>query len=285
MTTLDNECQRFLTELRLCLSPTTYVRKKNELEGFVRHLETARKHYAAVKKQDIERYLLALPRTKARRQQIVCTLRAFYRFLRFDPSVNPASDITFLPAKEKRLPHVPGKAAVITSIARLSDEQTEIALRNRVMAELAYGSGLRRAELRRLDIEDIDLEDSSAHIAGKGGKDRVVPLTAKAVELIRGYLEVRRAYRGPLLASCRGRRLGLQGVYDVFREKAGIRPHLMRHACATHMLKNGCNLRIIQELLGHSRLTTAQIYTHISKDELRAVIQRMHPRRTSRFLP
>ncbi|MBD3316606.1 MAG: tyrosine-type recombinase/integrase [Chitinivibrionales bacterium] len=283
-TTLDAEAARFLAQLRLAVSPTTYARKKNELEGFLRHYIPERRHYTAVTKSDIEHYLLAVPRTKARRQQITCTLRDFYRFLGFNPAANPAADITFLPAKEQRLPHVPGKAAVKRSIAGLAADGTEMALRNRLMAELAYGSGLRRAELRKLDIEDIDLEDSVAHVAGKGGKDRTVPLTATAIAVLREYLAVRRAYRGPLLASCRGGRLGVQGVYDVLRHKAGIRPHLMRHACATHMLKNGCNLRIIQELLGHSRLTTVQFYTHVDKDDLRAVIRRMHPRESNRSL-
>ncbi|MBD3314622.1 MAG: tyrosine-type recombinase/integrase [Chitinivibrionales bacterium] len=283
-TTLDTDAARFLAQVRLAVTPTTYVRKRNELEGFLRHCIAKRKHYTAATKDDIERYLLARPRTRARRLQITCTLRDFYRFLGFEPPANPAADITFLPAKVQRLPHVPGKAAVKRSIAGLTADGTEMALRNRLMAELAYGSGLRRAELRKLDIEDIDLEESVAHVAGKGGKDRTVPLTATAVAILREYLALRRAHRGPLLVAATGRRLSLQRTYEVFRDKAGIRPHLMRHACATHMLKNGCNLRIIQELLGHSRLTTAQIYTHIEKNDLRAVIDRMHPRKSNRFL-
>lgn len=145
------------------------------------------------------------------------------------------------------------------------------------MAELAYGSGLRRGELERLNIEDIDLENGTAQVRGKGGKMRIVPLTAITIEFIRRVIADRKAYRGPLLVSFTGRRLGGGAIGWIFAEKIGIRPHLLRHACATHMLRNGCNLRVIQDLLGHARLTTTMLYTHINKRDLQKVVNGFHP--------
>ena len=115
-------------------------------------------------------------------------------------------------------------------------------------------------------------------MTGKGNKTRNVPLTEKTLSLIREYLSDRKAYRGPFFLTVFGRRLGKQTVYHILKEQAGMHPHLLRHACATHMLTNGCNIRVIQELLGHQRLTSTMIYTHINKEQLRNVLLAKHPR-------
>jgi site-specific recombinase XerC len=132
--------------------------------------------------------------------------------------------------------------------------------------------------LRRVNVEDLDLEDRSIRVTGKGSKMRIVPITTTAADVARQYLSIRHASRGPLLVSYTGRRLSCGGVYMVMRERVGIRPHLLRHACATHMLQNGAGIRTIQELLGHADLKATQIYTHLDKTDLAAVVERRHPR-------
>jgi site-specific recombinase XerD len=132
--------------------------------------------------------------------------------------------------------------------------------------------------LRRVNVEDLDLEDRSIRVTGKGSKMRIVPITSTAADVARQYLSIRHASRGPLLVSYTGRRLSSNGVYAVMCKRAGIRPHLLRHACATHMLQNGAGIRTIQELLGHADLKATQIYTHLDKTDLAAVVERRHPR-------
>jgi integrase/recombinase XerC len=146
------------------------------------------------------------------------------------------------------------------------------------MVELAYGSGLRRDEMRKVNVEDVDLEGQTVRVTGKGNKTRIVPLTSKAASTAREYLARRRATRGPLLVSFMGRRLTAHGVYVAMRTRAGIRPHLLRHACATHMLANGAGIRIVQELLGHADLKATQVYTHLEKSDLCRVVSSRHPR-------
>jgi site-specific recombinase XerD len=186
----------------------------------------------------------------------------------------------------RKLPPVPTLATIESAITdegtmtgKNDEERVLLALRNKAMIELSYGSGLRRSEIARLAIEDLDFTAATARILGKGGKSRIVPLTAAACEAIRAYLSHRRASTGPLFVSVtKGTRLQSDSLWLIFKRTGGIRPHLYRHACATHLLKNGCDLRIIQELLGHTLLTSTQLYTHIEKHDLRRVINSAHPR-------
>lgn len=200
------------------------------------------------------------------------------RYPHLCPEENPATGIAFKPDKGEHLPNVPSQAAVDEIFEHLPDTDDELRMRDRLMAELAYGSGLRRAELHRLNIEDIDREENTVRVLGKGNKVRVVPLTEQALDATRKYLLRRRASRGPLLVSYAGRRLSCNGVYSVMRNRIGMRPHLFRHAFATHLLKNGCSIRVIQELLGHNRLSTTYLYTSVEKNGLKRVVQAAHPR-------
>jgi len=177
-----------------------------------------------------------------------------------------------------RLPKVPSQAAVDKIFARLYEHDDGLHIRDRLMAELAYGSGLRRTELARLNVEDLDIESNRAHVMGKGDKPRVVPITSRTAETIREHLRRRHISRGPLFVSWFGGRMRPQSVYYTLRERVGIRPHLLRHACATHMLKNGCGVRVIQELLGHAKLDTTYLYTAVDKQDLLRVVNAAHPR-------
>lgn len=271
-----NEMDNFLRALRLRVSGTTHYRKKWQLRSFYKYLFNHNLHYSEADQHDVEHYLLSLCCSQPAKQQICTVIRDFYEFIKCED--NPAKNIRFIKDKSKKLPKVPSQAVVESIIRKLSIDNRILSLRNKLLVELAYGSGLRRLELVKLDIDDIDLENRTVYVKGKGGRTRIVPITGKAVESLREYLSTRQAYRGPLFLSFSGRRLGPGSIYWVLKNKAGIRPHLLRHACAGHMLKNGCSIRIIQELLGHKDLKATQVYTQINKQDLMEVINKKHPR-------
>lgn len=233
-------------------------------------------------------------RTVARK---LSAARAFFRFMYRDTRID--SDPARLvkgPKAEKRLPGYVGKSD-IDSIFRTAEaaaaENTLQGTRNLVILELVYGSGLRLAEVQGLDLEDLDLSGRQARVLGKGDKERIVPLTRAAIIAIRRY-ECRRAEllvarpgagREALLLNPRGNRLSRRSIQNVVRgfldETAGgegLSTHSLRHSFATHLLDAGADLMAVKELLGHASLSTTQIYTHTSKERLRQVYDRAHPR-------
>ncbi|HEY6607215.1 MAG TPA: tyrosine-type recombinase/integrase, partial [Gaiellaceae bacterium] len=153
-----------------------------------------------------------------------------------------------------------------------------LALRNRALVELVYSAGLRSAEAVGLELGDVDFDREQLHVRGKGGKERVVPLGEEAALLLAHYLhEARpklvRGAENAVFVSARGKRLDTSTVRRVFSN-----PHRLRHAFATHLLEGGADLRTIQELLGHSSLSTTQLYSHVDGKRLRRVYDRAHPR-------
>jgi site-specific recombinase XerD len=276
---MRTDLERFFGVLRLRISATTFTRKYYQLQSFYRHVVANNQDHLTLKRADIERYLLSLHTANQSRQQHCTVIREFYEFIKAPE--NPAKGITFKPDKSRKLFTVPSQSGINAFFSKLSKAESGLALRNRLMAELIYGSGLRRSELAGLDIEDLDLENRIAQVTGKGNKTRNVPLTEKAATLTREYLSQRVAYRGPLIVTRCGRRFKSQSVYYMLRDYTGLRPHVLRHACATHMLQNGCGIRTIQELLGHKDLRSTQIYTHLNKADLREVIEMKHPRNNS----
>ena len=161
--------------------------------------------------------------------------------------------------------------------ARRGDEP--LALRNRALLELVYSAGLRSAEAVGLDLGDVDFEQEHVHVRnGKGAKDRIVPLGEEAAHWVARYLrearpQLARGADDALFLSARGRRLDTSTLRRLMPH-----PHRLRHAFATHLLEGGADLRTIQELLGHSSLSTTQIYSHVSAKRLRRVYDRAHPR-------
>ena len=153
-----------------------------------------------------------------------------------------------------------------------------LALRNRALLELVYSAGLRSREAVDLDLGDVDFEQEAVHVRGKGGKERVVPLGEEAAYRLRRYLEdsrpeLARGAEDALFLSARGRRLDTSTLRRLLPH-----PHRLRHAFATHLLEGGADLRVIQELLGHSSLSTTQAYSHVDARRLRKVYDRAHPR-------
>jgi site-specific recombinase XerD len=211
------------------------------------------------------------PATIARK---LAAVRAFLRH-----ALGPARvpDASFAPRRPRRLPDAPRPREVDGLLAGLNG-RGPLALRNVALVELVYSCGLRSAEAVGLDLGDVAFEQEHVHVHGKGGKDRVVPLGEEASHWLGRYLRdarpaLARGAEDAFFLSARGRRLDTSTLRRIVPH-----PHRLRHAFATHMLEGGADLRTIQELLGHSSLSTTQVYSHVDARRLRRVYDRAHPR-------
>jgi len=210
-------------------------------------------------------------------------LAAVRAFLRHALGPARVPDAVLAPRRSRRLPDAPREAEVDAVLAAIEGEGA-IPLRNRALVELVYSAGLRSAEAVGLDLSDVDFEQEHVHVRrGKGAKDRVVPLGEEAAHWLARYLRdgrpelVRGAIQegdgNALFLSARGRRLDTSTLRRLVPH-----PHRLRHAFATHLLEGGADLRTIQELLGHSSLSTTQVYSHVDARRLRRVYDHSHPR-------
>jgi site-specific recombinase XerD len=220
----------------------------------------------------------------------VASLRSFYRMLRESGLVdsNPAELLT-LPKRPRALPHVL-RAEELAGLLDRIGAATPLELRDRAMLELAYASGLRAEELVRLTVDSIDFDAEQVRIEGKGAKTRFVPVGEPALRAMRRYLERARPalahdQEPALLLSKSGRPLSTSDVRRRLRlwsARAGlgsaVHPHALRHSFATHLLNGGADLRAIQELLGHSSISTTQVYTQVESARLRRAYASSHPR-------
>ena len=211
------------------------------------------------------------PATIARK---VSAVRSFLRFV-LGPARVPDAPLT--PRRSRRLPVAPRAEDVETDLDAL-DGSEPLALRNRALVELVYSAGLRSREAVDLDLADVDFDQELVRVRGKGGKERVVPLGEEAAHWLARYLrEARptlvRGAQNALFVSVRGARLDTSTL-----RRIAPHPHRLRHAFATHLVEGGADLRTVQELLGHSSLSTTQIYAHVDGRRLRRVYDRAHPR-------
>jgi integrase/recombinase XerD len=218
-------------------------------------------------------------------------LRSFYRHLRREELISddPAAQLA-TPRKGRKLPEVLSYAEVQKLLAQpRGSEPTD--LRDRALLELMYASGLRASETISLELGDVDVEAGVLRARGKGSKERLVPVGGKAIAAVRVYLRsgrpalVRDHDERKLFLNFRGGPLSRQGLYKIvlgYAESAGLdgrmSPHTLRHSFATHLLTGGCDLRSVQEMLGHADLSTTQLYTHLSGEELKEVYFSAHPR-------
>ncbi len=205
-------------------------------------------------------------------------LAAVRAFLRHALGAARVPDARVSPRRGRRLPETTRSADLERELTALEGEGPA-ALRNRALVELVYSAGLRSAEAVGLDLGDVDFEQELVHIRnGKGGKDRVVPLGEHAADWVARYVRDARpslatGANDALFLSVRGRRLDTSTL-----RRIAPHPHRLRHAFATHLLEGGADLRTIQELLGHSSLSTTQIYSHVDARRLRKVYDSAHPR-------
>ena len=221
----------------------------------------------------------------------IAALRAFFRYAESEKilSSNPAESIS-LPRRWQRLP----KALTFDEIEKLlkpSPRATPSDLCDHAVLELAYASGLRLAELRGVRLEQLHLDSGFVTVIGKGNKERVVPLGRKAIEALERYLQSGRpnlvTRRSPANVFLTRRGTPFSAVTLWLRIKKRVRmagiernitPHMLRHSFATHLLENGADLRVIQELLGHASINTTEIYTHVASNRLRDIHTKFHPR-------
>ncbi len=213
------------------------------------------------------------------------TLRAYYAFLKKSGicAESPLRDI----GNPKQVKARPKVINVDQAYALLEQERTGFAgLRDQALFELLYGSGLRISEALGIKLEDVNLDDAWVRVHGKGSKERIAPLTAVCVQSLRRYLRERDEYgEKKLFLTEKGKPLSRRTasrLLEKARLQAGITqsisPHYLRHSFASHLLSSGADLRSVQELLGHARISTTQRYTHLSTDQLLAVYDSAHPR-------
>lgn len=234
------------------------------------------------------------PASAATLHRKAACLRSFYRHLRRENllDTDPTAALSS-PRRGKRLPEVLTRSEVQALLA--SPKGTDpAALRDRALLEVMYACGLRASEVIGLDVSDVDLEEGLLRARGKGSKERVVPVGRAAVGAMRAYLAhgrpalVKTSPERALFVNFRGQALTRQGLYKIVRRHATtvglaerMSPHTLRHTFATHLLSGGCDLRSVQEMLGHADVATTQLYTHLSPDHLKDVYFRAHPRATS----
>jgi len=253
---------------------------RGDVEEFARWLSARRIGLRDVDVRALSDYVVELGRARPRKlapATIARKLAAVRSFLRFTLGPSQVPDAALAPRRSRRLPESPKAAEVEAALAGLEGDGP-LALRNRALVELVYSAGLRSAEAVGLELADVDFDREQLHVRGKGGKERIVPLGEEAGHLVARYLhearpKLARGAENAVFLSARGRRLDTSTLRRVFAH-----PHRLRHAFATHLLEGGADLRTIQELLGHSSLSTTQLYSHVDGRRLRRVYDRAHPR-------
>ncbi|MBI3287166.1 MAG: site-specific tyrosine recombinase XerD [Chloroflexi bacterium] len=247
---------------------------KDAIVGFILHLKGDRQYASA---------------TVARK---VAAIKSFFHFL-WREGIIPDDPTATLdsPRVEKRLPRALTLEEVKRLLAEPAKQNNAKGLRDRALLELAYATGMRASELVALNLDDVSLASASVRCWGKGSKERIIPVHARAVRVLQEYLEKgrRQFLRNPaeraLFLNQRGEGLTRQGLWLIIKgyvEQAGlsqkVTPHTLRHSFATHMLDGDADLINVQQLLGHANVSTTQIYTHVTTERLREVYDQSHPR-------
>jgi len=285
---------RFLATER-GLSDNYQLSTRRSLTEFAEWCASAKKITAAheVTQPAISDYLAARKRSglaAASIKLIVVALKIFFRFLAGKGAIahDPTETLT-LPRIERYLPETLNELQVEHLIESVDTKQP-LGLRDRAMIELLYASGLRISELANARLENFS-EERILRVTGKGNKMRLVPVGTKACEALAAYLSterpklVKRRTSSEIFLSTRGTKLTTTRIWQIVKARAkhsgleaNIYPHLLRHSFATHLLSNGADLRIIQEMLGHADISTTQVYTHVDQQRLKAVHRKFHPR-------
>lgn len=293
----DSLIDRFCNHLWLedGLVELTLAAYRRDLEAFAGWLEKERKQVLnAAVPGDIEAYLawrfagLAQPRSAAR---YTSALKRFYRYLLRENLI--AADPT-LNVDGPKLPRALPKTLTEADVERLLDSagaDTPLDLRDRAMLETLYATGLRVSELVGLKLTTLNLNDGVLRVTGKGNKDRLVPLGEEAVQWLQRYLAdarprlLERHLSDAVFVTARGEGMTRQAFWYLIKRRARaagitrpLSPHTLRHAFATHLLNHGADLRVVQMLLGHSDISTTQIYTHVARERMKQLHAQHHPR-------
>ena len=275
---MQDQVERFLESP--ALAERTRRAYRYDVEEFCDWLRARGTRLEDVDVRALSEYAAELGRARPRKlapATIGRKLAAVRTFLRHALGPERVPDASFAPRRPKRLPDAPRPHEIDGELDTL-DGEGALALRNLALVELVYSAGLRSQEAVDLDLADVDFEQEHVHVRGKGGKERVVPLGEEAAYVVASYVrearpELARGAENALFLSARGRRLNTSTLRRLLPH-----PHRLRHAFATHLLEGGADLRTIQELLGHSSLSTTQMYSHVDARRLRKVYDKAHPR-------
>lgn len=287
---------KYKTWLRLekSLSANSIDAYLTDLDKLIRFMESEGKSYSDITYQDLQQFVAQLrdigihPRSQAR---IISGIKSFYRFLLLDDY------ITVDPTELLESPKIGLKLPEVLTVNEINNILDSIDLslpegqRNRAMLEVLYSCGLRVTELITLRFSDVYFDEGFIKVEGKGSKQRLVPISDTAIREIKNYLQdrnlmvVKKGFEDTLFLSRRGTGLSRIMVFHIIKQQtamAGVHknvsPHTFRHSFATHLLEGGANLRAIQDMLGHEKITTTEIYTHIDRQFLRREILEHHPR-------
>ncbi|QDI92934.1 site-specific tyrosine recombinase XerD [Salicibibacter halophilus] len=278
-------------------SKNTLISYQRDLYAYTDHLAKREGigYWNEVQRRHILDYLFSLKaesRSQASLARMTSAIRMFHQFLvREQISDHDPADLIETPKTGRKLPVVLSIDEVESLLTVAARKNDAYALRDTAMFELMYGTGLRVSELIALTLDDTHLEMGFVRCLGKGNKERIIPLGSKAIEALKAYRSkarpsfVQKQSHDILFVNRLGKQMTRQGFWKVLKkhvEEAGIKkavtPHTLRHSFATHLVENGADLRVVQELLGHADITTTQIYTHISRHHLKHIYQTYHPR-------
>ena len=285
----------FITYLRVerGLAQNTVEAYSRDLVRFFRYLESRNLNPVGISREHIRAYAGSLGRNLSRRSQArnISTIKTFFRFLVSEGRMKEN------PARLLETPKIPRKLPDILSLDEVErllvqpDITTPRGQRDRAMLELLYATGLRVSELVNLKVSDVNLEAGYVKTFGKGAKERLVPFGEKALEAVKSYTSYGRpallkdGHPPHLFLNFRGKPLTRQGFWKIAGNhgraagiKKPIKPHGLRHAFASHLLGAGADLRSVQVMLGHADITTTQIYTHVTRERLRELHEKCHPR-------
>jgi len=269
------------------LAKNTILAYGSDLRHYASYVASIQKNLSAITHEDITEFLWQQksgglkPRSLYR---LIETLRHFYRFMVTE------GHLSLDPTANAKLPQWLSLQEVEDLLHAVSGHK-ERELRNRAMLELLYATGLRVSELVNLDRENVDLKVGLVRVIGKGNKERIVPVGKTALRFIERYLELRKKNKklppnsAGLFLTKLGKKMSRIEFWRQIKKyalKAGITkhitPHVLRHSFATHLLSGGADLRFVQEMLGHSSISTTQIYTHVDKERLKELHKKYHPR-------
>ena len=270
------------------ISENTALAYRRDIEQFSRFLQIKNLKIKNVDKFTVRDYLANVLQPVEKKSSIIrkiAALRGFFNFLvKCKVLIISPMDFVLTPKAEKHLPNFL-TVGEINLILSSTDTSKISGLRDRAILELLYSSGLRISELTTLSKTDVDYFSGTVKVMGKGGKQRLVPVGDIALDIIRKYLKMRNDSSAVLFAGNKLQKLSarcIQKMLKKYLKKAGITkkitPHSLRHTFATHLLDNGCDLRSVQEMLGHKNLATTQIYTHVTSQMMKKIYDKVHPR-------
>lgn len=285
-----NKIDEFIEYLRFekKYSENTIDSYNRDLKKFYNYIN---KDFTKVTKNDVSKFIQNISKQESPKSvsRIISTLKSFYKFLQINKytKTNPLTLISN-PKQAKNLPKVLSEEEVFTLLD--INTVTDFDFRNKAMLELMYSSGLRVSELINLNVNDIDFKNCLVRIFGKGSKERIIPLNDYATEALKIYILDHRynlfkhSENNYLFLNNHGEKMTRQGFFKILKKiaiekniKTNFSPHTLRHSFATHLLKHGADLRSIQELLGHSDISSTQIYTYVSNERLQENYKDFHP--------